>query len=65
MEKKFTIPFQKEIEEFKIYVRSDGKGISYFDDLKIIETEALIELSGGDARKLLSLLELVIQLLLC
>lgn len=29
--------------------------------LKIIETEALIELSGGDARKLLSLLELVIQ----
>jgi putative ATPase len=29
--------------------------------LKIKETEALIELSGGDARKLLSLLELVIQ----
>ena len=29
--------------------------------LKIIETEALIELSGGDARKLLLLLELVIQ----
>tara|TARA_B100001059_G_scaffold9001_1_gene7410 strand:+ start:356 stop:1633 length:1278 start_codon:yes stop_codon:yes gene_type:complete len=29
--------------------------------LKIIETDALIELSGGDARKLLSLLELVIQ----
>ncbi|MDA9669777.1 replication-associated recombination protein A [Flavobacteriaceae bacterium] len=29
--------------------------------LKIIETEALIELSGGDARKLLSILELVIQ----
>ncbi len=39
LEKKFTIPFQKEIKEFKIYVRSDGKGISYFDELKIIETE--------------------------
>lgn len=30
-------------------------------DLKIVETEALLELSGGDARKLLSLLELVLQ----
>lgn len=30
-------------------------------DLKIIETAALLELSGGDARKLLSLLELVLQ----
>ena len=30
-------------------------------DLKIVETDALLELSGGDARKLLSLLELVLQ----
>ncbi len=30
-------------------------------DLKIVETAALLELSGGDARKLLSLLELVLQ----
>lgn len=30
-------------------------------EIKIVESEALIELSGGDARKLLSLLELVIQ----
>ena len=30
-------------------------------DIKLNETEALIELAGGDARKLLSLLELVIQ----
>ena len=30
-------------------------------DVKLNETEALIELAGGDARKLLSLLELVIQ----
>ena len=30
-------------------------------NFKINETEALIELSGGDARKLLSLLELIIQ----
>jgi putative ATPase len=29
--------------------------------LKIVETDALLELSGGDARKLLSLLELVLQ----
>ena len=39
LEKKFTIPFQKEIEELKIYVRTDGKGISYFDELKIVEKE--------------------------
>ena len=30
-------------------------------DIRLNETEALIELAGGDARKLLSLLELVIQ----
>jgi putative ATPase len=30
-------------------------------DIKIKESEALIELAGGDARKLLSLLELVVQ----
>lgn len=30
-------------------------------EIKIVESEVLIELSGGDARKLLSLLELVIQ----
>ena len=30
-------------------------------DLKIKETDALIEISGGDARKLLSVLELIIQ----
>jgi putative ATPase len=30
-------------------------------DIQLNETEALIELAGGDARKLLSLLELVIQ----
>ena len=30
-------------------------------DIKINESEALIELAGGDARKLLSLLELVVQ----
>lgn len=30
-------------------------------NLKIVETAALLELSGGDARKLLSLLELVLQ----
>ena len=30
-------------------------------EIKIVKSEALIELSGGDARKLLSLLELVIQ----
>ena len=30
-------------------------------DLKIVETAALLKLSGGDARKLLSLLELVLQ----
>ena len=30
-------------------------------DLNIVETDALVELSGGDARKLLSLLELVLQ----
>ena len=30
-------------------------------DLKIKETEALIELSGGDTHKLLSLLEFIIQ----
>ena len=29
--------------------------------MKIVETDALLELSGGDARKLLSLLELVLQ----
>lgn len=39
LEKKFTVPFQKEIEELKIYVRSDGKEIFYFDKLKIIEKE--------------------------
>jgi len=37
LETKFTIPFQKEIEELKVYTRTDGKGIFYFDDLKIIE----------------------------
>jgi len=40
LEIKFTIPFQKEIEELKIYVRSDGKGVFYFDELKIIEKES-------------------------
>ncbi len=39
LEKRFTIPFQTEIEDLKIYVRSDGKGIFYFDELKIIEKE--------------------------
>lgn len=36
LEKEFTIPFQKEITDLKIYVRSDGKQSWYFDDLKII-----------------------------
>lgn len=39
LEKTFTIPFQKEIKELKIYVRSDGKGVFYFDELKIVEKE--------------------------
>lgn len=37
LETTFTIPFQKDIESLRIYVRSDGKGIFYFDELKIIE----------------------------
>lgn len=40
LEKKFTVPFQQEIEELKIYVRSDGKGVFYFDELKIIEKDS-------------------------
>ena len=39
LEKKFTIPFQTEIEALKIYVRTDGKGVFYFDNLKIVETD--------------------------
>jgi hypothetical protein len=39
LEKKITIPFQKEIKELKIYARSDGRAVTYFDELKIIEKE--------------------------
>ena len=39
LEKRFSIPFQKEIDQLRIYVRTDGKGIFYFDDLKIIEKQ--------------------------
>lgn len=41
LEQKFSIPFQQEIDQLRIYVRSDGKGIFYFDDLKIIEKEPI------------------------
>ncbi len=37
LQKKFTIPFQKEIDQLRIYIRTDGKGVFYFDELKIIE----------------------------
>ncbi|HFC00098.1 MAG TPA: hypothetical protein ENJ53_04770, partial [Phaeodactylibacter sp.] len=44
LEKKFTIPFrpnEQKIEDLKIYVRSDGKGVFYFDNLKVIEKKNL------------------------
>ncbi|MEM6965305.1 MAG: right-handed parallel beta-helix repeat-containing protein [Bacteroidota bacterium] len=42
---KFTIPFEKKIDNLRIYVRTDGKGIFYFDDLKIVEQEETKETS--------------------
>lgn len=42
LEQKFTIPFQQDINDLKVYVRTDGKGIFYFDDLKIIKKEKLV-----------------------
>ena len=39
LEKRFTIPFQKEIDQLRIYVRTNGKGVFYFDELKIIEKQ--------------------------
>ena len=42
LEQKFTIPFQQDIKDLRIYVRTNGKGIFYFDDLKIIKKEKLV-----------------------